>query len=247
MKIRIEHRYLVFPTNRLTAMKKLTMVHGTEEVYTLDIKLDCTDPDFYAYVDVSRFMGLVLDISVSPDMVLDFKTADEIDAKSAYGQKYRPQVHFTTKNGWINDPNGLIYLDGVYHMFYQYNPCATDWGNMHWGHATSRDLIHWYEEPIALYPDKSGHMFSGSGILDADNKTALGTKDKPAALLYYTATAPFSQWLAYSTDGFKTVRKLDKALIPNVVGSNRDPKVVYCEEWGAYLLVLYLFRGKQLG
>ncbi len=242
MKVRIEHRYLVFPTNRLAVSKKLTMTHGADTVYQLDINLDNSDPDFYAYVDVSRFMGLALDISVSPDMVLDFSTADEIDKKSAYGQKYRPQIHFTTKNGWINDPNGLIYLDGVYHMFYQYNPCAIDWGNMHWGHATSRDLIHWQEEPIALYPDKSGHMFSGSAILDKGNKTCLGTQDKPAALLYYTATAPFSQWLAYSTDGFKTVTKLDKALIPNVVGSNRDPKVVYCEEWGAYLLALYLER-----
>ena len=241
MKIKIEKKYLIFPVNVLTSKKKVTFSDDGKTVYELMMNLDNRNPDFSAYVDVSRFIGEELEITVKPEMEIKCRVSYEMDIDGLYCETLRPQIHFTTKNGWNNDPNGLIYLDGTYHMFYQHNPCSHEWANMHWGHATSSDLIHWTEQPIALFPDDTGMMYSGSGILDIDNVTGLGTKENPPALLYYTATAPFSQHLAYSTDGFKTITKYEKnPLISHIVKANRDPKVVFCKEWNAYLMALYL-------
>lgn len=240
MKIKIEKKYLIFPVNVLTSRKKVTFSDDGQTVYELMMNLDNRNPDFSAYVDVSRFIGKELEVTVKPEMEIKYRTSDEMDIDGLYCETLRPQVHFTTKNGWNNDPNGLIYLDGTYHMFYQHNPCSPEWANMHWGHATSSDLIHWIEQPIALFPDDTGMMYSGSGILDIDNVTGLGTKENPPALLYYTATAPFSQHLAYSTDGFKTIKKYNKnPILENMFRTNRDPKVVYCKEMKAYVMALY--------
>ena len=241
MKIKIEKRYLIFPVNVLASKKNVTFCDGEKTVYELTVNLDNRNPDFCAYVDVSRFIGKELELTVVPNMEIKYRTADEMNIDGTYNELLRPQAHFSTKNGWINDPNGLIYLNGTYHMFYQHNPCSPEWSNMHWGHATSPDLIHWTEEPIALFPDETGMMYSGSAILDKDNLTGLGTKENPPALLYYTATAPFSQHLAYSTDGFKTITKYaDNPILEHICRSNRDPKVVFCEEIGAYIMVIYL-------
>ena len=88
---------------------------------------------------------------------------------------YRPRIHFTTRKGWINDPNGLLYHDGIYHLFYQHYPKDTKWGPMHWGHAISRDLISWEHLPIALEPDELGHIFSGSAVYDRENTTGFAS------------------------------------------------------------------------
>ena len=209
--------------------------------YTLDIRLDNLSPNFYAYIDVSQYMGKILSVSIDPEMKCSFEESDTMNIPSLYQESYRPQVHFTTKNGWINDPNGLVYINGQYHMFYQHNPCENKWNNMHWGHAVSTDLIHWEEREIALFPDKTGAMFSGSAIVDERNLLGLQTGDTPTVLLYYTATNPFSQYIAYSTDSLKTIKKYsDSPAVPHIVGSNRDPKVIFCEEWDAYVMALYL-------
>lgn len=241
MKITVKNNYLIFPVNTLTKNKKLTFKNGDKTLYSLDIKIDYFNPDFYAYIDVSRFMGQTLDISVDPQIKLDFRIADDMDIDNLYREPMRPQVHYTTKNGWINDPNGLIYLDGTYHMFYQYNPAEPHWGNMHWGHATSTDLIHWKEEKTALFPDDRGAMFSGSAISDEKNLLGKNTGNKKAGLLYYTTTSPFSQRLSYSTDGFQTIEKYsDDPVIPHIEDENRDPKVIFCDEIDCYILALYL-------
>ena len=91
-----------------------------------------------------------------------------------YKEEHRPQIHFSPKAHWMNDPNGMIYTNGIYHLFFQYYPDATVWGPMHWGHATSKDLIHWVEQPIALYPDSLGYIFSGSVVVDKNNTTGFG-------------------------------------------------------------------------
>ena len=241
MKVTIETNYLIFPVNTLALNKKLTFNQDDKTLYSLDIKIDYISPNFYAYIDVSRFIGQTLDVAVNPQMKLDFRVSDEIDTDNLYNEPMRPQIHFTAKNGWINDPNGLIYLDGTYHMFYQYNPAEDNWANMHWGHATSTDLMHWTEEKTALFPDGRGAMFSGCAILDEKNLLGKNTDNQKAALLYYTTTRPFSQNLSYSVDGFQTIENYSgNPIIPHIESENRDPNVIFCDELDCYIMALYL-------
>lgn len=154
----------------------------------------------------------------------------------------RPTVHFSTKNGWMNDPNGLIYLDGVYHMFYQYNPAEPNWGNMHWGHAESVDLIHWEEKDTAIFPDGRGTIFSGCAVLDEKNLLGKNIDEKKAALLIYTKTdEPFCQNLSYSVDNFISIEEYsNNPVVPHIKSQNRDPKVAFCDELDCYIMALYL-------
>lgn len=241
MQLEINHKYLVFPVNTLSTPKDLSFKKGDETVYLLNIKLDNCNPNFYAYIDVSRYIGQTIELSVKPEMQLAFREADQMDIDNLYREPMRPQVHFSTKNGWLNDPNGLLYIDGVYHMFYQHNPAESTWGNMHWGHAESRDLIHWEEKDIALFPDARGTMYSGSAILDHKNLLGKNTGDQKTALLFYTTTNPFCQNMSYSTDQFKTIIPYaQNPVVPYIVDGNRDPKVVFCDELDCYILILYL-------
>lgn len=149
--------------------------------------------------------------------------------------------HFTAQRGWINDPNGLILYEGWYHLFYQHNPDDIRWGNMHWGHARSRDLVHWEHLPIALYPEPGYTMFSGSAIEDTENRTGFRANGHNPLLLYYTAAGdPFEQRLAVSTDGGHTFEKQPGCVIGCLRTGNRDPKIVYDEERNVYRLALYL-------
>ena len=241
MKIEIKNKYLIFPVNTLSTKKVLTFKMEEKTVYQIDIKLDNCNPDFYAYIDVTRFIGQTLNVYVAPEMKLEFRESDEIDIDNLYHEPIRPLIHFTTKNGWINDPNGLIYIDGIYHMFYQHNPAEPNWGNMHWGHAESRDLIHWEQKPTALFPDERGTMFSGSAIMDDKNLLGKNVVDNKAALLFYTTTTPFCQHMSYSNDNFKTIKQyMDKPVVPHIKEGNRDPKVVFCDELDCYIMALYL-------
>ena len=230
----------MFPVNTFSYRKNLSFKIKDQIVYSLNIRLDNYNPDFHAYIDVSRYKGQTLEIGVNPEIKITYRETDEIDTPGLYKEPMRPQIHFTTKNGWINDPNGLIYIDGVYHMFYQYNPAEPEWENMHWGHAESHDMIHWVEKPAALFPDSRGTMFSGSAVYDEKNLINKDS-DKKAALLYYTTTSPFCQYMSYSTDNFKTIKTYgDKPVVPFMVDGNRDPKVIFCEEINSYIMALYL-------
>jgi fructan beta-fructosidase len=106
--------------------------------------------------------------------------------KSLYNDTHRPQFHFSPKAHWMNDPNGMVYLNGTYHLFFQYYPEGTIWGPMHWGHATSKDLVHWKEQAIALYPDSLGWIFSGSAVYDKDNTSGLGKNGKMPLVAIFT-------------------------------------------------------------
>lgn len=241
MEITINHKYLIFPVNLYAIRKKVEFYREDKKVYTLNIRLDNLNPNYYAYIDVSRFMGQTLTLSVTPKMEPLFREADEMDIKGLYHESLRPQIHFTTKNGWNNDPNGLIYLDGVYHMFYQHNPAEPDWENMHWGHAESLDLIHWEEKDIALFPDERGAMFSGSAVLDTKNLLGKNIGNKKATLLFYTTTDPFCQYMSYSTDNFQTIIPYSMhPVVPHIEDANRDPKVIFCDELDCYIMALYL-------
>ena len=119
---------------------------------------------------------------------------------SSYTELYRPQIHFTPAKIWMNDPNGMVYVDGVYHLFYQYNPQGNSWGNMSWGHATSTDMIHWTEQAVALTRDELGDIFSGSAVIDHNNTAGFGAG---AMIAFYTSASDAGQQqsMAYSTDG----------------------------------------------
>ena len=142
----------------------------------------------------------------------------------------RPQVHFTPEYGWINDPNGLIFYKGRFHIFFQHNPKGLVWDHMHWGHAVSEDLVHWQELPIALYPDEMGDIYSGSCIYDADNISGLGDKETPPLLTFYTSHHPKTQreqqCLAYSLDGIRFVKYEGNPIIKGYEHiPARDPQV----------------------
>jgi fructan beta-fructosidase len=145
---------------------------------------------------------------------------------------YRPQYHFSPPANWMNDPNGLVYFDGEYHLFYQYHPESAVWGPMHWGHAISRDLINWQHLPIALYPDEHGMIFSGSAVVDWNNTAGFGEKAL-VAIFTYNKDHLETQNLAYSTDKGRTWTKYDGNPViphPEHLHAFRDPKVFWHED-----------------
>ncbi len=251
MTVTIDKKYLVFPVNTEMKNKRLKFFDGEKLIYALDIKLDVQKHDFEAYIEMTPFIGKTLTLAGIPDEEIIYRKADTTDEiPGLYKEPHRPLLHFTAKHGWINDPNGLVYHDGIYHLFFQYNPADPFWGNMHWGHAVSRDLIHWEEKDIALYPDNLGEMFSGSAIVDKKNILGLSKNGNDTLLLFYTACGrrnlaydgklQSSQCLAVSTDNFKTIVKYDgNPIVPPIAPYNRDPKVVFCEELDSYIMALY--------
>ncbi len=142
---------------------------------------------------------------------------------------YRPHYHFTPPANWLNDPNGLVYYAGEYHLFYQYHPHSTVWGPMHWGHAVSRDLVHWQHLPIALHPDEHGMIFSGCAVVDWHNTAGFGTEAIIAIFTHHHAEqGTQSQSLAYSTDRGRTWTKYaGNPVLPSTLRDFRDPKVFW--------------------
>lgn len=155
----------------------------------------------------------------------------------------RPNFHFTPQKGWINDPNGMVYIDGEYHIFYQYYPDDIIWGPMHWGHAVSRDLLHWEHKETALYPDELGYIFSGSCIYDKENVSGLGTEKNPPLLAFFTHHDPKNgrqqQSIAYSLDKEHFIKYENNPVIPNTEKKDfRDPKVFENPVKGGFTMAL---------
>lgn len=153
-------------------------------------------------------------------------------------EAYRPFIHFTPQKYWMNDPNGMIYLDGEYHFFYQHNPYRSFWGYMSWGHAVSKDLIHWEHLPVAILADKSGDIFSGSSVIDKDNTAGFGANAMVA--IYTSSGARQNQALAYSLDKGRTFTKYEGNPVltdPNIIDF-RDPKVFWHEASQKWIMSL---------
>jgi len=158
----------------------------------------------------------------------------------AYDEQHRPQFHFSPPSMWMNDPNGMVYYEGEYHLFYQYYPKDTVWGPMHWGHAVSTDLVHWEHLPIALYPDDLGYIFSGSAVVDWNNSSGFGVNGKPplvAIFTYHNRSLAEAggrdheyQGIAWSNDrGRSWTKYAGNPVLPNTqkLQDFRDPKVFW--------------------
>lgn len=161
-------------------------------------------------------------------------TQDDALAVDDYTKPYRNQFHASTRRGWVNDPNGMVFHEGKYHLYYQYNPFGLVWGNMHWGHLESRDLVHWQEKPIALYQRTTKDMaFSGGGFLDHNNSSGLG---KDTLFIAFTSTGR-GECLAYSKDGGLTFTELPEN--PVVTHSGRDPKIIWHQPEEKWVMVIF--------
>lgn len=168
-------------------------------------------------------------------------------AKSQQAEGHRPQFHFSPKEKWMNDPNGLVYHKGVYHLFYQYYPNSTVWGPMHWGHATSKDLLNWKHQPVALYPDSLGYIFSGSAVVDVNNTAGFGKGAMVSIFTHHNHKGEQekrnnfqNQSIAYSLDDGKTWTKYTGNPVlknPGIVDF-RDPKVMWFEKENKWVMTL---------
>lgn len=248
LTLKITKKYLNLPVSHQKERAVMTLAVDGKPVRSFDIRLASAEPDYWVFCDVSSFKGKLIKISYRGDAAGMDKIyqADEIAGQdSLYKETNRPQIHYTQRRGWNNDPNGLIYYEGEYHLFYQHNPYERDWGNMHWGHAVSKDLIHWEELPIALFPDEHGTMFSGSAVIDYKNTAGFNKGNVPAMVAVYTADSPEKQvqCIAYSLDKGRTWTKYDgNPVVDSKAKWNshdtRDPKVFWYEPTGKWVMVL---------
>ena len=256
IKIKINKKYLNFPVSHSQNRAKMTFKTEGKPDLKVEIRLAPDKADYWVFKDVSDIKGKILEITYDGDdkglskIYQDDKIAGQ---DSLYKEKNRPQFHFTSRIGWNNDPNGLVYYDGEYHLFYQHNPYERDWGNMHWGHSVSKDLIHWEELPNALYPDKLGDMFSGSAVIDYDNTAGFNKGKTPAMIAAYTAAGPGKQvqCIAYSLDKGRTFTKYEGNPVIDSRDrvkseSTRDPKVFWYEPGKHWVLVLLERSGHSI-
>ena len=227
-------------------------------VREMNVELADTATNFWAFMDLTPFAGQELQVRVDSHLATTkqlaayfIQTNTIIADPPIYQESLRPIYHFTARRGWLNDPNGLVYYQGEYHLCYQHNPFGYRWDNMHWGSAVSRDLVHWTELPEAIYPTHLGGAWSGSSVVDWNNSAGFGAE---AIVSLYTTAAghgnnprmskpyQFSQSLAYSTDAGRTyVEYTNNPVLPNVVGDNRDPKVIWYAPDHKWIMVLWLF------
>ncbi|MFV0604446.1 MAG: glycoside hydrolase family 32 protein [Niabella sp.] len=244
-----EKKYLVLPVKNRAAKRNLELwVDGILMRYW-DMELAEDKPDWLAYMEIGQWRGKKIELRVDKvskesnifDPVIQ---SDENNNANAYKENLRPQFHFSPKYGWTNDPNGMVYYNGEYHLFFQHNPYGRQWGNMTWGHAVSKDLIHWTELDDALHPDQAGPVFSGGAVVDRNNTSGLGKNGKAPMVMFSTGAKAWGQYLAWSTDG-RNFKRRPEAVVPRINKDNRDPKVIWHEPTKKWVMVLWVERGDK--
>ena len=244
IKLEQGKKYLLLPVEEKEEHAHIRVVRNNQLVKTINCRLAVNNVDYFVPYEIGE--GELFDITFNGNMrstgaINDFTCwkrmtySDTFDTKNV--EKHRSLYHHTPQYGWMNDPNGMFYKDGVWHLCYQFNPYGSQWENLSWGHSTSTDLINWKAEPTALEPDALGMMFSGCCVVDKNNTAGFG-KDAIVAL-YTTAGARQTQSLAYSTDGGKTFTKYaDNPIITSNVPDFRDPHVFWNAEAGFWNMIL---------
>ena len=247
-ELTLEKRYLNLPVKNGGPKRQMSVRVEGQPPRDFEIELADAAPDWWAFMDIAPFGGKMATLKVDklPEDSTGLKSVDQTDeiknAESLYREKLRPQFHFSPRRGWNNDPNGLVFYKGEYHLFFQHNPYGWNWGNMHWGHAVSPDLVHWKELSVALYPDPHGTMFSGSAVVDWNNTAGFQTGDeKPLVCIFTAAGNPFTQGIAYSNNRGRSWSKYENnPVLPHIIGGNRDPKVIWHAPDQKWVMALYL-------
>jgi fructan beta-fructosidase len=243
IKIQKGQLFLNFPVTESSPLKKTRILADGKVIDEFTINLSGSEPDYWTFFDVSGYQGKTITIE-SENSDQKQNGFEKIYADSRfpgqehlYNEKMRPQVHFSSRRGWHNDPNGLVYDKGEYHLYYQHNPHSTKWGNMHWGHAVSNDLLHWNELADALYTPSHGDMaFSGSAIIDTGNTAGFRKNGIDPLIAVFTSTGR-GECLALSYDRGRTFKDYDGN--PVVKHKGRDPKVFWYQPGAHWVMVVY--------
>lgn len=238
--------YLLLPIQDDAPEGKICVVKDNEQKGTLmNVRLARERVDSYVPFALSAYKGQHISIEIQgvPETALcwkELKLSGSFDM--ANKESFRPVYHHTPAYGWMNDPNGMFYKDGVYHLYFQYNPYGSVWGNMHWGHSTSTDLMHWKFEGCAIVPDAWGAIFSGSCVVDHENTAGFG---KEAVVAFYTSakSTPWGdiqmQSMAYSLDNGKTFTKYEgNPILTSSEKDFRDPKVFWYAPGKHWVMIL---------
>ncbi len=250
-----ESKYLLLPVQENAPEGKVNIVVNNELQLgqNINVRLAREKVDYYVPYDISAYAGqdISIDIQGMPSSSLcwkEIKLSDTFDSSNR--ETYRPVYHHTPVYGWMNDPNGMFYKDGVYHLYFQYNPYGSMWGNMTWGHSTSTDLTHWTYEGTAIVPDAWGAIFSGSCVVDKDNTAGFG---KGAVVAFYTSakSTPWgdiqSQSMAYSLDNGKTFIKYEyNPILTSTERDFRDPKVFWYAPGKHWVMMLAVGQEMQI-
>ena len=246
-RVKTTDKYVLLPVEEEEGYAHIRVIKDNQVVKEFNCKLAINKTDYNVPLDISEYGGdVLLDIHFTGDkhsigLINNFVCWKEIKATNAFDtknrEKFRPIYHHTPAYGWMNDPNGMFYKDGIWHLYYQYNPYGSQWENMTWAHSTSTDLIHWKNQGEAIQPDALGTIFSGSSVVDKENTAGFG---KDAVVAFYTsAGAAQTQSIAYSTDNGETFKKyVNNPILTSDVPDFRDPNVFWNEEVKQWNLIL---------
>ena len=246
-RVKTADKYILLPVEEEEGYAHIRVIKDNQVVKEFNCKLAINKTDYNVPLDVSEYGGeVLLDIQFSGDkrsigLINNFVCWNDIKATNVFDsmnrEKFRSIYHHTPVYGWMNDPNGMFYKDGVWHLYYQYNPYGSQWENMTWAHSTSTDLIHWKNHGEVIQPDALGTIFSGSSVVDKENTAGFG---KDAVVAFYTsAGAAQTQSIAYSTDNGETFKKyVNNPILTSDVPDFRDPNVFWNEEVKQWNLIL---------